>query len=60
VSFAVGIFMSEMLFDLPATLDVSAWYFGNMMLVIAVAVGLTSWALYTSVAGRLWKTDPLG
>jgi hypothetical protein len=34
--------------------------FGNMMLLVAIAVGLTSWGLYTSVAGRLWKLDPLG
>jgi hypothetical protein len=60
VSFAVAIFMSEILLSLPATLDGSAWYFGNMMLLVAIAVGLTSWGLYTSVAGRLWKLDPLG
>ena len=34
---------------LPATLDSSAWYFGNMLTVLAVAVALASWGLYTVV-----------
>jgi hypothetical protein len=49
VSYAVGVFVTEMLINLPATLDTSAWYFGNMMLLVAITVGLTAWALYTSV-----------
>lgn len=57
VTFAVGIFVSALLMNLPATRDASAWYFGNTMLLIAIAVGLTSWGLYTSVAGRLWQIE---
>jgi hypothetical protein len=34
---------------LPATLDSSAWYFGNMLTIVAVAVALASWGLYTVV-----------
>jgi hypothetical protein len=49
VSYAVGVFVSEMLINLPATLDTSAWYFGNMILLVAITVGLAAWALYTSV-----------
>jgi hypothetical protein len=57
VSFAAGAFVSALLMDAPATLDASAWYFGNMLLLIAIAVGLTWWGLYTSVAERLWQIE---
>jgi protein kinase-like protein len=56
VSFAVAVFVSALLMDLPVTLDTSAWYFGNMMLLVAIVVGLTSWAVYTSVA----RSQPAG
>ena len=49
VSFATGLFVSDLLIHAPATVDTSAWYFGNMMLLVAITVGLTAWALYTSV-----------
>jgi hypothetical protein len=58
LSFAVGTFVSALLMNAPVTMDTSAWYFGNMLLLIAIAVGLASWGFYTSVAGRLWKMDP--
>jgi protein kinase-like protein len=60
LSFAVGTFVSTLLVNAPATLDLSAWYFGNMLLLIAIVLGLTSWGLYTSVAGRLWKMEAAG
>ena len=47
LSYAVGIFSSELLIKLPATLDSSAWYFGNMLTIVAVAVALASWAFYS-------------
>ena len=50
LAFAVALFMTELLMDVPATLDSSAWFFGNMLLLMAIAVGLAGWALYTSVA----------
>ena len=49
LSYAVGIFTSELLLKLPATLDSSAWYFGNMLTIVAVAVALASWGFYTVV-----------
>jgi hypothetical protein len=49
LSYAVGIFISELLVKLPATLDSSAWYFGNMLTIVVVAVALASWGLYTVV-----------
>jgi hypothetical protein len=58
--FVVGAFVSALLFDIPATRDASAWYFGNMILMLGIVVGLACWAFYTSMAGRIWKTDPFG
>ncbi len=49
LSYAVGIFLAELLLKLPATLDSSAWYFGNMLTIVAVAVALASWGLRTVV-----------
>jgi hypothetical protein len=49
LSYAVGIFTSELLLKLPATLDSSAWYFGNMLMLVAVVVGLASWSFYAVV-----------
>lgn len=42
-------FVSELLLKLPATLDSSAWYFGNMLAIVAVVVALASWSVYTVV-----------
>jgi serine/threonine-protein kinase len=49
LSYAVGIFISELLIKMPATLDSSAWYFGNMLTLLAIAVGVASWGVYTVV-----------
>ena len=49
LSYAVGIFVSELLLKLPATLDSSAWYFGNILAIVAIVVAPTSWGFYTVV-----------
>jgi hypothetical protein len=60
LSFAVGTFVNALMFDVPATLDPSAWYFGNTMLLIAIVVGLALWSFYTSVGGRMWSSSSTG
>jgi hypothetical protein len=47
LSYAVGVFVSELLLKLPATLDSSAWYLGSMLTIVAVVVALASWSFYT-------------
>jgi hypothetical protein len=59
LSFTVAHFIIAMLLNVPATLDTSAWYFGNMVLLVAVPVVLGAWGLYTSLGGRLWTTEVL-
>jgi hypothetical protein len=49
LAFAVAVFVAPLLLLLPATTDSSAWFFGNMLLVIAAVAGLAMWGLYTSV-----------
>jgi hypothetical protein len=49
LAYAVGLIISDLLVTLPATLDSSAWYFGNMLTVVLVAVALASWGVYTAV-----------
>jgi hypothetical protein len=60
LSYAVAVFVSGLLMDLPATLDTSAWYLGNMAVPVLITVALASWALHTSMGGRPWTTDRAG
>jgi len=59
LSYAVAHFVSSLLMNIPATLDTSAWYFGNMLLLMGIVVGLAMWGFYMSVGGRLWTSEPL-
>ena len=36
----------------PLTLDVSRWYAGRGLLVVAAILSLTVWAFWTSLGGR--------
>jgi hypothetical protein len=49
LSYAVGVFVSALLMNVPATLDTSAWYFGNMLLLVIIPVALASWAHHRSL-----------
>jgi serine/threonine-protein kinase len=49
LSYAVGIFTSELLLKLPATLDSSAWFFPNMLTLLAVAAALAAWGVHAVV-----------
>jgi hypothetical protein len=45
VTLATGIAVSGLLINVPVTLDTSAWYFGNMLLMLGVVVGLAAWGV---------------
>jgi protein kinase-like protein len=53
LSFAVAHLVTALLVSLPATLDTSAWYFGNMVLLVAIPLVLAGWGLYRSLGGKL-------
>jgi len=56
LSLAVGVFVDNLLANLPITLNASAPYFGEMALVLAIALAVCVWAFHTSTAGRrLWS-----
>ena len=57
LSLAVGMFVTNVVLVAPLTRDLTAWYFGNMMLLVAIPVALASWALYASLVGRRWKME---
>jgi len=57
LSYAVAHFVSSILMNIPATLDTSVWYFGNMVLLVGLVAGLTLWGFYTSLGGRLRAGD---
>ena len=59
LSYAVGHFVTDMLMNITATLDGSAWYFGNMLVLLGIVVALAVWGFYTSLGGRLWATETL-
>ena len=59
LSFAVAHFVTAILIVIPTTLDTSAWYFGNTLLLLAIAVGLSAWGFYTSLGGKLWAGEAL-
>jgi len=52
LAFVVGAFVSSLLFDVIPTLDASAWFFGETMLLVAIVVGLTVWGFYTAMVRR--------
>jgi hypothetical protein len=59
VSYAVAMFVSALLVNAPATLDTSALYFGNMLLLVGLTPALAAWGLHTSVGGKLWRSEGL-
>jgi hypothetical protein len=53
LAYAVAVFVAPLLLLLPATTDSSAWFFGNMLLIIAAVAGLAGWGVYTSVSRQV-------
>ncbi len=56
-SLTVGLMIADLLLVMPATLELSAWYVGQSVLIAAIPLSLASWALYTSASGPLWNTS---
>ena len=57
LSFATAHFITAIVLILPPSLDTSAWYFGNLLLLVAIVVVFGAWGFYTSLGGKLWNTD---
>jgi predicted Ser/Thr protein kinase len=52
VALAVGIFCSDLLGGLPITTDLSSWYIGNSLFVIALIAAMAIWGCYSALAGQ--------
>jgi hypothetical protein len=60
VALAIGIFVADVLLNVPVTVHPSAWYASTAFVLLGL-VALTAWAFQTSLAGRrLWKQDLFG
>ena len=55
----VSLFVSEILFVYPMTLDLSTWYAGGSLLVLLIAVALSALGFYLSLGGRPLLRDEL-
>ncbi|MDQ2946939.1 MAG: hypothetical protein M3Y27_13520, partial [Acidobacteriota bacterium] len=61
VTLAVGIFVADLLLNVPVTVNASAWYFPSEAFVLLGLAVLAAWAFQASIAGRqLWKHDLFG
>jgi len=60
LALAVYIFVDGLMTGVQPTVQTSAWYFGNNLLLLAFVLALAAWGFRTSIAGRkLWKQDLL-
>jgi serine/threonine-protein kinase len=60
LALAVFIFVDNVLSNVQATANISAWYFGNDLLLLASVLILAAWGFHTSLGGRrIWKADLL-
>jgi serine/threonine-protein kinase len=58
VALAVGLFVTNMLLNVPLTLDLSDWYASSTLLPLLIVAALAVWGFYNALAGRkLWKTE---
>jgi hypothetical protein len=58
VTLAVAAFTTDVIGNIPITLNPSIWYFGSTMFVVASVIVLAAWAFYAATAGRkLFATD---
>jgi predicted Ser/Thr protein kinase len=58
VTLGIGIFTTELLSNVPLTLDFSAWYLSSAWLPLLALGALAVWGFYNSLAGqKLWKAE---
>jgi hypothetical protein len=56
-SLTISLVVADLLLVMPATTELSAWYVGQTVLIVALPVVLASWALYTSIGGAHRHAD---
>jgi len=56
-SLVLAFVTTNLLLNLPATQDLSAWYAGTVLGVIGAVLAVAIWAFRTSLTARLWRKD---
>jgi eukaryotic-like serine/threonine-protein kinase len=51
--FAIGTFVNSLIFDIAATRDLSAWYFGDNLVLIGIVASLAAWGFWKAVPREL-------
>jgi hypothetical protein len=58
VALASGIFVADLLLNLPVSNGLSSWYMGSTLFVTASVIVLAAWGFHTSLGGRpVWSVD---
>jgi len=58
VAFAGGLFVTDVLLNVPLTLDFSSWYASGTLLPLLIVAALAVWGFYNALAGqKLWKSE---
>jgi hypothetical protein len=57
LSLIVGVFVVDVLADIMATTQLSAWYFPYTLTIVCIPVALAAWAFYTATGKRSWTLD---
>ncbi len=61
VALAAGIFTTDLLLNVPLTVDFSAWYLTSTLLPLLSVAALAIFGFYTALGGRkLWQSDLFG
>jgi len=55
LTLAVGVTLSNMLNELPLTLNLTAWWSGTTWLVLALFAGITAWGFWAALAAGLFS-----
>jgi hypothetical protein len=51
----VSLLVANLLVSIPTTADTGVWYFGAVVVVVAIPLILAGWGFYRAVGGRLWE-----
>jgi len=58
VAYVAAVYVTNILGQLPLTLDFSAWYVSDSMFVLVALAALAAWAFRTALAGRSVFSEP--
>jgi serine/threonine-protein kinase len=58
IALATGMFVVDLLLNIPITTNLATWYMGGSLFVLLTVAGLALWGCYMSLAGqKIWKEN---